>query len=71
MTNHSNNNQIITIKEARKILGKDGVKLSDEEVERLIIDLAGIADGFIKQYTQDDEFRKKVIKYSQDKKRKS
>lgn len=41
---------IITIQEARKILGKDAQKLTDQEVEKLIDDLNFIARYAIKHF---------------------
>jgi len=38
---------IISLKEARKLLGKDGKDLSDEEVEKLVDDLSALARAFI------------------------
>lgn len=38
---------IITVSEARKLLGKDGKKMSDEQVEKLISDFAAIAKLYI------------------------
>lgn len=39
---------IISIKEARKLLGKDGKHLSDEEVENLIIGFSAIVKRYLK-----------------------
>ena len=38
---------IISLKEARKLLGKDGKDLSDGEVEKLVDDLSALARAFI------------------------
>lgn len=35
--------QIITVKEARKFLGKDGKELSDEDIQKLITEFSAIA----------------------------
>jgi hypothetical protein len=43
---------IITIKEARKLLGKDAQTMSDEAVEQLISDLDFIARYAIKQFKE-------------------
>lgn len=43
---------IISIKEARKLLGKTAEKLSDSEVEKLILDLDFIARNAIKQFKE-------------------
>lgn len=40
--------QIISVKEARKLLGKDGQKLTDQEVVKLIDDLHFIAKHSLK-----------------------
>ena len=40
-------NLVITINEARKILGNDAKKLSDDEVEEIIINLQSIARLYI------------------------
>ena len=40
---------IISVNEARKLLGKDAAELSDEDVEELIITLTGIASTFLKK----------------------
>ena len=40
--------QLMTVKEARKLLGKDAGSLSDEQVERLVNDLEEIARLFFK-----------------------
>ncbi|MGZ6005364.1 MAG: hypothetical protein ACXWLH_04405 [Candidatus Saccharimonadales bacterium] len=42
------NGQIITVSEARKILGKTYDKYPDEYIEQLIQQLDGIAEAFIK-----------------------
>lgn len=39
----NSNGLIISVKEARKLLGKSGATISDAEVERIIIDLEAIA----------------------------
>jgi hypothetical protein len=52
---------IISVKEARKLLGKDAKQMSDTEVEKLIIDLnviarytiRGIMEGTIKMPSKD------------------
>lgn len=44
---------LISIKEARKLLGKDGEALSDEEIEKLIIDLQVIAKHALKEKLKD------------------
>lgn len=44
---------IISIKEARKLLGKDGQKLSAEEVAKLIDDLDFIAQHAIKKIKEN------------------
>lgn len=43
---------IISIKEARKILGKTAEKLSDNEVEKLILDLDFVARNAIEQFKE-------------------
>jgi hypothetical protein len=45
-------NPIISIKEARKLLGIDAQSLSDDEVEKLIVDLDFIARNAIKQFKE-------------------
>ncbi len=40
---------IISVKEARKLLGKDASKMTDQEVEKLIIDLDEIARLYFKE----------------------
>lgn len=44
---------IISVKEARKLLGKTAVNLSDEEVEKIIIDLNFIAKHAIKDFREN------------------
>lgn len=44
---YSENNLIITVNEARKLLGKSYQNYSDEEVARMIKQLDSIADSFI------------------------
>jgi hypothetical protein len=39
---------IISVKEARKILGKKYAKHTDEQIEQIIRNLDGIAEAFIK-----------------------
>ncbi len=41
---------IISVKEARRILGKTYEKYSDEYIARLIKDLDGIAEAYIKSF---------------------
>ena len=41
---------IISLKEARKILGKEAQKITDEELEKLIDDLDFIARYAIKEF---------------------
>lgn len=48
----STNNPVITVKEARELLGKDYRSLSDEAVEKLINDLDFIARYPIKQFKE-------------------
>lgn len=43
---------VITVKETRKILGKEAHKLTDEEIEKLIDDLDFIARYSIKQFKE-------------------
>lgn len=45
MTSHL----IISVKECRKLLGKDGASLSDEQVEELIITLTEASSLLLKQ----------------------
>ena len=45
-------NPIITVKEARKILGKAAQKLTDDEIERLVDDLDVIARYAIKNFKE-------------------
>lgn len=52
MFNMNDIEPIITVKEARKILGKDAHKLSDEELEQLINDLDFIARYAIKNFKE-------------------
>lgn len=40
---------IISIKEARKLLGKDGEQLSDDQVEHLIITLTELSSVLLNQ----------------------
>ncbi len=47
-------NLIITVKEARKILGKTYDKYSDEYIERLILSLDSIAESYIKSIPKYD-----------------
>jgi hypothetical protein len=47
MNNH-HNGLIITVKEARKILGKSYDKFPDDYIERLIKNLDGVAEAYIK-----------------------
>jgi Ca2+-binding EF-hand superfamily protein len=42
------NNLIISTKEARKILGKEYAKYSDEQITRMIKQLDSIAEAYIK-----------------------
>lgn len=45
---HNNSDQlVISIKEARKLLGKDGKTLSDSQVIELIQTLTVVADDFL------------------------
>lgn len=44
---------IISVNEARKLLGKTAVNLSDEEVEKIIIDLNYIAKHAIKDFREN------------------
>jgi hypothetical protein len=46
----NDNTPIITVKEARKILGKRYVKYSDDYIESLIKNLDGIAEAYIKMF---------------------
>jgi len=46
---------ILSVKEARKILGKDAQKLSDEEVAKLIDDLDFLAKHAIKQFKEKNK----------------
>lgn len=48
----SDNKPLITVKEARKLLGKDAKTLSDDEVEKLINDLGFIARYAIKNFKE-------------------
>jgi hypothetical protein len=48
----STNNPVITVQEARKLLGKDSKALSDEAVEKLINDLDFIARYTIKNFKE-------------------
>jgi len=41
---------VMSVKEARKLLGKDATSLSDEEIEKLISDLEFIARQAIRSY---------------------
>lgn len=43
---------VITVKEARKILGKEAHKLTDEQIEKLIDDLDFIARYAIKNFKE-------------------
>ena len=43
---------IITVKEARKILGKDSKKLTDEEIAKLIYDLDFLARYAIRNFKE-------------------
>ena len=49
---------IISVKEARKILGKEAEKISDKDLLKLIGDLDYIAKHLIRQY-QDEKVTKK------------
>ena len=49
----SNNKLIISIKEARKLLGKEHANMSDEEVVKLIEDLHFIAKHSLKKIAED------------------
>lgn len=41
-------NSVITIKEARKLLGANSKYYSDEDIRLLVLQLEGIAEAFIK-----------------------
>lgn len=43
---------IISVKEARKLLGKDAKEMTDEEVEKLIKDLDQLARLVFKMYRE-------------------
>lgn len=47
---------IISLKEARKLLGKQYAYLSDDEVVRMVALLDNIARGFIKQTVPENSF---------------
>jgi hypothetical protein len=42
---------IISVKEARKLLGKDGLSLSDDQIEQLIITLTDVSSKALSQNT--------------------
>jgi hypothetical protein len=46
---------IITISEARKLLGKDGKYLSDEQVTELVKEFSTIAKFYIKEQSDIDK----------------
>ena len=43
---------IMSVKEARKIMGMDAAKFSDDEIEKLINDLDSLAGMAIKQFKE-------------------
>ncbi len=45
--NVNSNQLVISVKEARKLLGKDGKTLSDNQVIELIQTLTAVADDFL------------------------
>ncbi len=47
------NKQIISVKEARKLLGKTAENMTDEEIEKTIIDLNFIAKHAIKDFKEN------------------
>lgn len=51
-----NSTKLITIKEARKLLGKEYSQISDEEIQKLIGDLSRLADLTL------EDARKKLAK---------
>lgn len=55
-----NLSMVISVEEAREILGKDGEKLTDDEIVKLIDDLDGIARATIRAYTRG-EFKKGTL----------
>lgn len=44
------NELIISVNEARKLLGETAEKLSDDEIEKLVLDIDFIARNAIKQF---------------------
>lgn len=51
---------VMTVEEARKILGEESVKMTDEEVESLIVDLSAIAKWSIAHSV--DELKRVQVK---------
>ncbi len=45
---------IMSVDEARKILGKTAVDMSDEELEKLIDDLDALAHAYIESYKRGE-----------------
>jgi hypothetical protein len=47
--NNESKNLIISVKEARKLLGKDGEQLADDQIEHLIITLTEMSSVLLNQ----------------------
>lgn len=56
---------IMSLEEARRILGEEGDKMTDDQLTRLIDDLDGLARAFIRSFRSGEIKLDKSIKHGQ------